>query len=191
MDKSRLNKISLNSLSMLGLGERIRKIRQKRKKTLQRLADEIAVSRSLLSQIERGKANPSINTLWNLADALEIHVAALFRSENEKKLMIESAEIKDISKGAKCYLISSRVFTDLEIAYVEYSPGGSSGERSAQHSGVEYLLVLEGQIQITIGNRTFLLKKNVGVHFSGKIPHNVKNIGRKKARVLVVITPSE
>jgi len=188
MGQSDVGVVSVNKLSILSLGGRVKILRKKQRKSLQALGDEIGVSRSLLSQIERGEANPSINTLWNLADALGIHVGELFRSKDEEGLIVESAEIRDVSEGVRCYLLSSRVLGSVEIAYLEYSPGGSSGKQPAHHPGMEYLLVLDGKVEVTVGDRTFPLKQNNGIRYSARVPHSTTNAGRARARVLVIMT---
>lgn len=176
------------------LGDRVKKIRKKQEKSLQTLANQVGVSRSLLSQIEGGKVNPSINTLWSLADALGVHVSTLLRNERESKLVIEPAQVKATSNGTKSYVLSPHIFSDLgdiEFVYTEYSIGGSSGRTSAQHDGIEYFLVLEGTIEVTIGAKNFTLRKDEGVHFPGRIPHNMENVGKKIARAIFVVVPSK
>lgn len=191
MDNRALDVVILNRLSMLGLGQRIRKIRKNRGKSLQELASRIGVSRSLLSQIEGGKANPSLNTLWSLADALGVHVTTLLKKEQDEEPIVEPARIRDLSKKAKCYVLSPRTVADFEFAYVEYSPGGSSGDQPASHSGREYFLVIDGKIEATVGSQTFILAKDNSIGFVGRIPHSMKNIGKTRARALFLIMPNE
>jgi len=191
MDNKALNTITLNKLTRLHLGKRIRKVRKNRRQSLQALATKIGVSRSLLSQIESGKANPSLNTLWSLADALEVHVTTLLKNEQNEKLIVEPAQIKDLSKRIKCYVLSPQATTDFEFAYVEYLPGGSSGDLPAHHSGREYFLVIEGKIEATVDSQTFILTKDNSITFSGRLPHSMKNIGKTKARALFLIIPDE
>lgn len=192
MERQRVKKLSsFNELSILDLGKRIREIRKKRNKSLQILAEDIGVSRSLLSQIERRKTTPSLNTLWNLADRLGVSMSELFKKEDENKLIIEHAQIENMPTGVQYYILSPRVFAGFEFAYVEYSPGGSSGVKPAQHNGMEYFLVLEGEIEATVGKELYFLRKSNGIYFSAKIAHNMRNPGKKKARVLFVVTPGE
>ncbi len=70
MGKNPRDIIDLNELVISSLGENIRKVRKTKKKTLKEISEKVSVSVSFLSQIEKSKVNPSINTLWGIANAL-------------------------------------------------------------------------------------------------------------------------
>jgi len=188
--RKRINRTT-SQLSKLRLGDNIRKIRKRSDRSLQQLADQIGVTKGLLSQIERGRTNPSMNTLWSLADALGVHVTRLLKSPSHRDLEIESADTRVGSDGTRYYLLLAEDNSDFEFCYVEYMPGSKSGDEPSQHYGTEYFLVVEGKIEATIGNRTFLLKRDDSIRFSGELPHSMKNVGRGKARTLFVVSPDE
>jgi len=132
-----------------------------------------------------------MNTLWSLADALGVHVTRLLKSPSHRDLEIKPADTRVVSNGTRYYLLLPEGHTDFEFCYVEYMPGGKSGDEPSQHYGTEYFLVVEGRIEARIGNRTFLLKRDDSIRFPGELPHSMKNVGRGKARTLFVVTPGE
>jgi len=88
------------SQAMEGLGERIRTLRQRRHMSLRGLAAAIQVTPSLISQIERGKTNPSVVTLYAIAGALDVSVDALF--EDRADLVVDAPQHGTGAVGAEC-----------------------------------------------------------------------------------------
>ena len=86
------------------LGRRLRTVRKKGQLTLEQLAESSNVSRSMLSQIERGEANPTFATLWNLTRALGIDLAELVEDASEEECsaieLLSAAQIPKIDNAA-------------------------------------------------------------------------------------------
>src|SRR5512133_2416795 len=72
----------------VNVGERLRELRESRNISMRALAAQSGLSANALSMIERGRASPSVSTLYKLAEALGISITGLFGSENEKKQII-------------------------------------------------------------------------------------------------------
>jgi len=181
----------VNKLTVLNLGQRIREIRKSQNKSLEELAKKVGITKAHLSQIERGKVNPSVNTLWSLADALNIPMSNFFILENEKKTHLKSIKAKFISDGVKCFSLYLPHKKDFEFTYIEYTPGSSTGKQLGKHGGIECVLVLDGKIKFTLGDREYILKKEQSIQFWGNIPHGVENIGKKVAKAIYIIFPEK
>jgi len=181
-----------NRIRILSLGQSIREIRRKQDRSIEEVARQVGITKSHLSQIERGKVNPSVNKLWSLADALGTAVADLLNSVSEKKrTCLSSVKAKFISDGVKCFSLHPPSRKDFEFTYVEYVTGSSGGKQLGKHGGIEYLLVVDGTIKFTLGEREYVLHKDHSIKFWGNIPHGAINIGKKKARTIYMIFPEK
>ena len=123
------------------LGDRIREVREKKGITLRTLAREAGVSESLISQIERNRVSPSIDTLLNVADILEIDMEYLFQDlRKQRQVSIVHRDNRNrIQLGDVNYQQLSIIQDDdehaIEAFLLEISEGGEKGSREYGHSG--------------------------------------------------------
>ena len=169
------------------VGEKIKKTRQKKKITLDQVANDTGCSIDYLKQIESGRKIPPVGTLLQISRALEIDSGLLLK---EGVSTVES-RVKAYKKRTENY------------AYVTLTPGAENKHLKAfrvtvdpmkehkgvgyQHEGEEFVYVLAGNIEITVGDHVNSLKKGQSLHFNSGIRHKLRNVGRKKAELLVVI----
>ena len=137
-------------------GKKIREIRKLKGLTLRDVSAMSGVTESQISQIENNKANPSIATLIQITQALNIPIVGLFGKqvsgdypvlrENERALLLERA-------GVKYYLLTNSVRDNMEFLYVEYAEGGKTDENGKlyTHEGVEMGIVLKGKLEVVSG----------------------------------------
>lgn len=179
-------------IMILNLGQCIREIRTKQNKTIEEVARQVGITKSHLSQVERGKVNPSVNTLWSLADALGTPVGKLLSGVSEKKrTRLNSVKAKFVSDGVKCFSLYPPSRKDFEFTYIEYEPGSSTGKQLGRHGGIERILVVDGTIKFILDEREYILHKDQSIQFWGNIPHGAMNIEKKKARAIYVIFPEK
>src|SRR5438477_12567974 len=107
------------------LGERIRAIRQLRRKTLKEVATAAQISESFLSQLERGRTNATIATLQRLATALGIEVSDLFTgtSARPRVLRREAREFVAWGREGRKALLTPKPFHNLEVVVAQFAPG--------------------------------------------------------------------
>lgn len=180
-------------------GEKIRLVRERRGMTLKEVGAEANVSESLVSQIERNKVSPSVDTLMAITDALDIDPEYLFRDYKKKRKMEivpagernsltlnnvayhQLASIKEnLSQGGKC---------DIETMMIEIEPGGQKGDIEYGHPGNEIGIILSGQGELLYGTETHVLNEGDSISFSSDIPHILRNLGDSKMRAIWIITP--
>ncbi len=77
-----------NDAVSVNVGERLRELREARNISMRTLASRSGLSANALSMIERGKASPSVSTLYKLADALGVSITAFFASETDRKQVV-------------------------------------------------------------------------------------------------------
>ncbi len=177
-------------------GDKIRKIREKKKVTMKEVAEKAEVSESMMSQIERNKVSPAIETLLRIADVLDIDLEYLF-SDYKKKQMVNL-----VPKNSRNKMVFEKVIYeqlaqtkgdnnqhDIEAYFMQIEIGSSSGSDEYGHIGQELGVIIEGKGQFTIGNETYELEEGDSISFGSNVPHHLKNTGSKPLKAFWVITP--
>ena len=173
--------------ALVPVGKKIRKERLTKKMSLDRVANETGLSIDYLKEIEAGKKIPPVGTLLQLAKALEID-SGFFLREQESSLR---SRIRAYTKRTENY------------AYTTLTPGAESKHLKAfkvtidamqdhkgvgyQHEGEEFVYVLSGKIELTVGDHVNVLDVGESLHFNSGIRHKLRNVGKEKAELLIVI----
>jgi transcriptional regulator with XRE-family HTH domain len=186
----------------LALGETLRSLRLDANLTLQAVADAAGVSQSLVSQVERGVASPSITTLRRLAGALNVPVAAFFVGDGAVASSgdtLEGARIivrRDERKGLRVSrsnvvyeLLTPDLNRKIEFLWIEYSPGSVTHPDPMSHPGEENALCLEGSVVVTVEGQEFVLNEGDSISFDSGRPHQVENRSGTRAVLVSAITP--
>ena len=171
------------------IGEQLRARRHERGLSLRDLADRLGCSPSLISQIERGLANPSVSTLYAMVAELDVSLDELLF--NERRSTAHQRPTADpIQRGNERHRIrlASGVLWErlttvsepgVEFLYVVYEVGGASSPADAfqRHAGHEWGYVLSGTLQVTIGFREYLLEPGDAISLDSTTPHRLANAG--------------
>ena len=187
-------------ITMAALGAQLRSLRKTRELTLEQLAARSGVSAGLLSQMERGQGNPSFNTLVQVAHALSVPVASLFRTESSGSPVVRRAERRriDIHAGEAGDTAAEPTVTELltpslagalEVLLIEVPPGYSTEATPFTHEGEEFGLILEGRHEVHLGDAVYTLEPGDSITYSSRLPHWYRNPGDEPVRSLWVITP--
>ncbi len=176
-----------------GLGLRIRSLRLGRDLSLRAVAGVAQISPSLLSQIERGEASPSLVSLVAIADALGVRPGVLLdergEAEEEEPSIVVRREQRLVIDDDLCRREYMMHLDDpyLEVAELVVAPGGESGPRLAKHSGRDYGLLISGQIVVEFEDGEETLRRGDYVAFDGDRPHRIVNRSARPARVIWII----
>lgn len=177
----------------LELGPRLRGLRTARGLTLRELAERAGVTESFLSQAERGVATPSIASVRRIARGLGLSIADLFAEVEPAGLVVRVRDRRRISYpglGAVDEFLTRRDGGRLQVIMSTVEPGGGTGEEPYTHeSDEEVLIVLEGQLDLWVGDDHFHLEAGDAVTYSSRVPHRNTNTGPGPARLLFCITP--
>ena len=172
--------------------ERIKTLRRRNGWTLEQLAASSGVSRSMLSQVERGAANPTLAVAFRIAKAFDVSLADLVEGAMSRpKLEIiraddETAIFRDDEKCRIRTLSPLNLEKDVEFYEVQLFPGQSL-ESAAHFSGTrEFLTVQKGTICVTSGEETATLRKGDSVQYSADVNHSIKNDGKSQAVIFLV-----
>lgn len=176
-----------------GLGERLRRLRLARRRTLRQVADAAEVSESFLSQIERGRANPSISSLTRIAGALGVTVHDLFGPDRRAGSHVVRAGASaplEFGEGARKWLLTPVPLQELEIVVCEFEVGGHSGAEPYTHGDAEETcVVLTGAVTHQVGDDLHDLREGDAATYRSSQPHRTENTGTVTARVLYALTP--
>lgn len=181
-------------MEMLQLGARIRRRRESLKLQMNDLAKTIGVSSSLISQIERTKAYPSILTLKKIADALRTTVGELI-GENEtlsahpQVSINERKFVKSNNSGTRVYLLSHHdPLKIMDPFLVEFKPEGDSMEiMTPVNPRQEFCLILKGTLEVKLGKESFELNVGDSFYFFSDREHVFTNIDEGKTEMLWVV----
>ena len=190
---------------MKGLGEKLKAIRLEKNMTLHDLSQRSGVSKSLLSQIERGLSIPTVTKLQQIAEALDIPISSMF-SENNDTADSLSTEKKDVSSkkinvvrkdrrkklimpwGGWYEMLCPDFQGKIEFIYLHY-PVGVKVDGVYAHEGEECGIVLEGRYKGIIGDREIILEPGDSIRYDSSIPHAWEAIGDTEVRAIWAITP--
>jgi len=208
----------LKQPSLGELGARIREERNKRRLTLEAVSKRTGLSRSLISQVERGKTEPSITTLKKIAATFGFSVVNFFsKSANgisyngwdypqapPEKSVDQPEYIKDIQvvrsdRRKRFALPGSNVVYDLvtpdmnrqmELLYMVVKPGETSGdEPMVDFQGEKIGLVLKGVLEVTVSDKVFLLNEGDCIYYPANVPHSWRAVEGESIEVIWVLTP--
>lgn len=176
------------------LGARLREVRTKRGLSLRSVAQSLGVSASLISQVEIGKTQPSVATLYALASHLGVSLDELMGiqqpgSKPAASLFGHSGPaLPDVQRGAgnpRIEMENGVLWERLaagtggpaDALLVTYAPGASSSieGKLMRHAGVEYAYLLEGELTLHLDFETYVLRPGDSLQFDSVRPHLYSN----------------
>jgi len=161
------------------------------KLTLQEVADRAELSAAFLSQAERGKATPSIISLINIAKALETDIHYFITPPTPTSLVRRADEPQhiDIDSPITYTRLDSVIRNQRMNALIMEVPPGTILPVAHREEGEDFFYVLEGEIEQSIGDEVFTLRKGDSAHHNTHVDHDSANKSDAVAIVLWVGTP--
>ncbi len=176
------------------IGKNIQEIRKERSYTLGVLAEKSGVSKAMLSQIESGKVNPTIATVWKIAQGLEIEINTLLKGADQpvRKFTITRSEsitaLDTDEEGLHIKVLSTiTMVEDLEMYLLTFQEGGVL--RSAPHfvRTEEFLTVIHGSVRVTAGENVTDLREGDFIRYHCDIDHSIENRASGESLVHMVV----
>ncbi len=176
------------------IGAQLREARTNKGLGVQELAEASGISTGMISQIERGLANPSVNTISKLASALGLQLGIFFepRPPSDEQFVVRQHERRRIGIPDPNFvyeLLIPDLKRSLEFVWVESAPGSTTENSPFQHEGEECGLILQGKLEVHHGDRVFILEAGDSIIFDSRIPHWYRNIGPERVLSVWAITP--
>jgi transcriptional regulator with XRE-family HTH domain len=181
------------AVAEIQLGPRIRSLRKARRVTLRELAERAGVTESFLSQVEREVTSPSIASVQRIARALDLGIAELFVDEAPLGRVVRRSERRRIvypGLAAIDEFLTIGKEGRLQVILTTLEAGGGTGDEPYAHeSDEEVVLVLEGCLELWVGDEFHLLSAGDAITYSSRLLHRNRNPGPGKTVVLFCATP--
>ena len=199
------------------VGERLRAARSGRGVSIRALARDLGVSASLISQIETGKSQPSVSTLYALTTALGISVEDVFAAPEGDRdgagdglpavldalgaarghrvgPLVRPAErqVLQLDSGVTWERLGQLPHTHVDFLLITYAPGGTSSSNGGlmRHRGAEYGFLHSGELSLTLGFDDVVLRPGDAISFESTTPHRYRNDGTEPAVGIWFVTGS-
>ncbi|TCP24961.1 XRE family transcriptional regulator [Scopulibacillus darangshiensis] len=180
------------------IGEKIRAIRESKGITINLVAKETGFTSSFISQFERGLTKASIASLQKIASVLKINLAELFEQndnaipdQEQSTVVTRKADRRKLAypDGKAVDFMLTGLGGKLEVTYSQIEPGGGSGELFSHDIAEECIVVLKGDIDITVGEDHYVLYEGDTITFSSRVLHGWKNTGAETCELIWIVTP--
>ena len=171
-------RIILDRLNIL-VSENIKRIRQEKNLSLGDLAKLSDVSKSMLAQIERGEGNPTLSTLWKIANGMQVSFNTLIAQPKLPYKVTKLAEIEpilDMNGELKNYSLFSDIENNFSVYQIEVGKEISWISEAHLRGTAEFVIVIQGTLEIKLEEKTFILKKGENLWFKADVPHSYCNL---------------
>ncbi|HLR78069.1 MAG TPA: XRE family transcriptional regulator, partial [Burkholderiaceae bacterium] len=175
------------------VGQEIQRLRTQRNMTLEDLSRAAGVSKSMLSEIERNRANPTIAVVWRLTNALGITLDHLFANpKTQDTIQVMAAhESPTLSSQAKGYQL--RVWGPIELAgkfewyELVLQPGGALESDPHDPGTQEHLTVVSGTIEVTASDNKKVVQEGQTARYPADVRHVLRNTTSESVKALLVV----
>ncbi len=186
------------------LPRRLRAERERQGISVRELARRLGVSPSAISQIETGRARPSVSTLYAIVRELGLSLDELFasgpddapvaarRGRPSARPVVHTGDRKviQLDTGVRWERLTAEPEDGLEFLHVVYDVGGSSSSEGSlmRHGGREYGVVLSGRLEVTVGFETYGVGVGDSISFDSTTPHRLRNaVDQPSTAIWVVV----
>lgn len=175
---------------------RVKRLRELKGVTLERLADQTGLTKSYLSKVERGVSVPSVAAALKLADAFEVNVGDLFgvSAPEHDYVVVRKNERKPFTRpgqrsAAHLEAVTPGLAHGLLEAFVTHPPHKRPpNDKRVQHRGQELVYVLKGEMEMSFPHTSIRLSEGDCLVFNGRLPHHTLSLGKQPAEALIVVT---
>ena len=173
------------------LAASLREARKARGLSLDAVAKLSGVSRSMVSQIERGESSPTVATLWNLTQALQVDFAGLLEGKPEPGIVVIRAAAAPVILG-RGIAVSIRILSpaeavgEHEVYDLSFGAGGALESEPHSPGCREHLTVVEGALRVVSGDEESLLGPGDTARYPADRPHAIRAEGGPSRAILIV-----
>jgi transcriptional regulator with XRE-family HTH domain len=174
------------------VAENLKKYRETRNLSLEKLSQATGVSKGMLSQIENGNANPSISTLLKIANGLKMSFTTLLKERKPAIWVVDNTRMEPVlSDDRKCRLFPLFPFESgkrFEIYYLEMEPGARRvSEKCLVDNVAEYVFVQQGLLRITVGGNDSTVRAAQSITFDASRQHEYINVGKETVKAIMML----
>jgi len=175
----------------LKIGERIRQQRKKLGFSLRELGSRTDLTAGFLSQLENDQISPSLNSLQSIATALQTPMfffldgtrpSLVVRSDERRKLYFPDSQI-----GYD--LLAPEITRQMMPLLIRMEPGAHRVAQPLAKPTEQWFFVLQGQLEITVGDETQLLEQGDSIYFDGDLLREFGSASDEELIVICCMTP--
>lgn len=168
---------------------RLKFLREKHGLSQRELAKRAGVTNSTISLIEQNRVSPSVSSLKKVLEGLPMTLAEFFTfdvAQPAPSPFFDKADMPDIGgEGISFFLVGHGLNNrNMTMLRETYAVGSDTGQDMLQHEGQECGVVIRGEIELTVGEQSRVLKAGDGYYFDSKEPHRFRNVGDAEAEVV-------
>ncbi len=160
-----------------------------------RMAKEMTLAKALISRVETGSVSPSLTSLEKISSLLGLRLHDIFISvERDQTSLVRKGERRRFNTdgGASIEFLTANVAAKmLEPVKITLPRGYQSDGQIRLHHSEQFILVMTGKIEVTVGEKTTRLGTGDSLHFAAGMPHSWCNIGKDTAELVSVAAPPE
>ncbi|MFS0869325.1 helix-turn-helix domain-containing protein [Paenibacillus xylanilyticus] len=173
------------------LAQNLKQIREQRKLSLDKVAEITGISKTMLGQIERGESNPSIATVWKIANGLKLSFTTLIHEPKTDTTVVTGDDIQVLTEEeGRVRIYPHFPFEEgrrFEMYAMEMDAEASLGAEPHIEGTEEFITVFEGEITIRVGTEDYTVKRGESIRFRADKPHAYMNSGTSENRFSMVI----
>ncbi len=178
-------------MSPFKIGERIRNLRLSANLTQEELAERAGLTKGFISQIERDITSISVDSLADILKALNQTLASFFSEYSEPKIVFTMADRRVVKKPGIYdfeYLIHGAPNRHMDPVLCTLDPGEET-LTDDPHDGDEFGYVLQGRIEVILGDKSYRVKKDECFYYACNRVHKIQNNGKSEATFLWISSP--
>jgi XRE family transcriptional regulator, regulator of sulfur utilization len=173
------------------VAENLKRIREEKKLSLDKLSELTGVSKSMLGQIERGDSSPTISTVWKISNGLKISFTSLLDAPQSETAVIRRGDIQPMKEDNGRYLLFPLFPIEegrrFEVYSMEILPGGHIDAEAHPDGIQEFLTVYSGSLKLKVDDQMHQLSEGDAIRFRADKPHAYYNPGNVVAKISLVI----
>jgi uncharacterized cupin superfamily protein len=193
--KTALTHAYISTSGEINVGQRLRVIRAERGLSIKALAKLSQLNVNTLNLIENGHTWPSVSTLQQLSQSLQMPITSFFETDHgRKKVVFQKSGTRPHATflhGTMEDLAAGMSRFGAEPLIVTLAARADSGNLPIVHTGREFVYCLEGKIAYTVDSETYLLEPGDSLLFEAYLPHHWKNQNATPSRILLVLCPMD
>lgn len=190
-----------NPKTEFDIGSKLRTVRSDKQISQRELARKAGVTNGLISQIEQNSSSPSVSSLKRILDAIPMSLSDFFSDKaDQDTIFFRKADLRELNPAGvlphspspqKISLreVGSGPGRQLQMMHEIYAPGADTGAGPYTHNGEEAGIVIFGEIELTVGDRSQILTAGDAYLFDSTIPHRFRNPGDCDCIIVSACTP--
>lgn len=178
----------------MDIGIRLQAVRKAKGLSQRELAKRVGVTNSTISLIEQNKVSPSVSSLKKVLDGIPISLADFFTldlGDTGDSPFYPQAEQPDLGNNEIHYFLVGQHRPNRQMCVLRevMPPGSDTGESMLEHDGEEGGVIVQGRVEVTVGEQACVLGPGEGYYFESRTPHRFRNIGDTDAVIVSANTP--